>query len=181
MSLFRRGERGSAGAEQSSISQPPVKATDLFKEVLTSRWAPLLRAEGFKGSGKVYVLPDERDWVMLGFQSSTSSSAAGVKFTINLLVAGKAPYEAARERASYLSARPSPNVLGGPYRYLQRVGQLTHGADHWWWLRAGENAEPVIEEIIQVLAEIAIPKLRAEMNDQSPGPRGTFEKLAKGR
>lgn len=180
MPLFQRGERGSAGAEQSSTSQPPAKATDLFREILNSRWAPLLRAEGFKGSGKIYVLPDERDWVMLGFQSSASSSAAGVKFTINLLVAGKAPYEAARESASYLSARPSPNVRGGPYRYSQRVGQLVHGADHWWWLRAGEDAEPIIEEVIQVLSGVAIPQLRAEMNDQSPGPRGTFEKVAKG-
>jgi hypothetical protein len=121
------------------------------------------------------VLPDDRDWAMLGFQRSTSSNRKWVKFTRNLLVAGKDEYADARTRASFLSERPSPNVVGGPHRYLERVGRLTHGVDHWWYLRANEDNSALIREIIAVLRDVAVPKLRTEMADRSPGPRGTFE------
>lgn len=173
--IFSR--RQSEGQRQPAVAKGlPVKATDSFKQVVRDRWAPILREEGLKGSGRVFVLPDDRDWAMLGFQSSTSSNAEWVKFTMNLLVAGKDEYEDARTRASYLGERPSPNVVGGPHRYLERIGHLTHGADHWWYLRANEDNAALILEISTVLRDVAVPTLREQMADRSPGPRGTFER-----
>ncbi|MEV6270909.1 DUF4304 domain-containing protein [Kribbella sp. NPDC051936] len=135
---------------------------------------PALRESGFKGSGRLFVLPDDRDWVMLGFQSSSASNAEWVKFTINLLVVGKQAWDDARERSPHLSAKPSPNRIG-PHRYLQRIGHLTHGRDHWWRLYTSQDTEPLVAEILVVRHDAAVPKLRREMTDQSPGPRGTFE------
>jgi len=129
---------------------------------------------GFKGSGRNFVLPDERDWAMLGFQSSTASSAEWVKFTVNLLVVGKHAWEEAREHHPHLPPRPSPNTIG-PHRYVQRIGHLTHGGDHWWTMYGSQDPEPLTAEILEVLRDVAVPKLRQEMSDQSPGPRGTFE------
>jgi hypothetical protein len=174
MAFFKRRQEPPGDGPQT----PPVaafeKAPELFKSVLKEHWAPALRELGFKGSGRVFVIPDERDWVMLGFQSSTASNAEWVKFTINLLVVGKRAWEEARERSSYLSARPSPNTLG-PHRYAERIGYLTHGSDHWWRLYASQDTEPLVAEILAVLRDVAVPKLLQEMSDRTEGPRGAFE------
>jgi len=146
----------------------------LFKTVLRDSWAPVLREEGFQGSGRIFLIPDHRDWAMLGFQSSTASNAEWVKFTMNLMVVGKAPWEDAREEWPSLPARPSPNTLYR-HRYAERVGQLTHGRDHWWRIDAARETGPLIAEITAVLRDVAAPVLRREMADQTPGPRGAFE------
>lgn len=176
MRVFSRWQRVAPRDEPAPDRTPPAKATDLFKQIVKDQWAPVLRHEGLKGSGRVFVLPDDHDWAMLGFQSSTSSNAEWVKFTMNLLVVGKDEYEDVRTRASYLSERPSPNVVGGPHRYLERVGRMTHGVDHWWYLRANDDSSALILEIAAVLRDVAVPKLREQIADRSPGPRGTFEK-----
>jgi hypothetical protein len=103
VALFKRANRSAPAAEPAKGEQnAPAgsRATETFQQALSREWAHLLRELGFKGSGRVYVLPDENDWVMLGFQSSNASSAEGVKFTINPLVVGKAEWVEARERAS---------------------------------------------------------------------------------
>ena len=42
-----------------------LSTPELFNSVLEERRAPALRELGFKGSGRVFVIPDDRDWVML--------------------------------------------------------------------------------------------------------------------
>lgn len=176
MAIFKRSKQPPDSDPGDSQRELAERAPDLFKGLLATHWAPALRALGFKGSGRIFVLPDDRDWVMLGFQSSSASNAEWVKFTINLLVVGKQAWEEARVRSPHLSAKPSPNTIG-PHRYVQRIGKLTHGDDHWWRLYASQNTEPLITEILTVLRDVAVPKLREEMADQSPGPRGTFENV----
>jgi hypothetical protein len=58
-----------------------VIAQEASKEMLQSTIAPRLRALGFKGSGQVFELPDERFWALVGFQKSVSSDRSKVKFT----------------------------------------------------------------------------------------------------
>ncbi|MEV6272661.1 DUF4304 domain-containing protein [Kribbella sp. NPDC051936] len=110
MAFLKRKKQRASDSPQT----PPAdeRAPELFKSVLANRWAPALRESGFKASGRLFVLPDDRDWVMLGFQSSSSSNAEWVKFTINLLVVGKQAWDEARERSPHLSAKPSPNRIG---------------------------------------------------------------------
>src|SRR4051794_9336737 len=107
------------------MSEADESATECYKRLLTENFAPALRDLGFTGSGRVYVLPDERDWVMLGFQSSSASNPEWAKFTMNLLVVGKDAWTEARSRSSQLPAKPTPNEVG-PHRYRQRIGHLTH-------------------------------------------------------
>ncbi len=149
-------------------------AQDLFRTTVRDRWAPELRAQGLKGSGRIFVLPDDLDWSMLGFQTSTGSTSDVAKFTINLMVVGKGDWERARETHPWYTLRPSPNTVA-LHRYEQRLGFLTHGRDHWWLLRGdGSNLEAVVDQVLVALRDVAVPKLRAEMADRSPGPRGTF-------
>ena len=64
-------------------------AQDHFKKMLRDQIAPAMRAAGFKGAGSEYSIPDPNFLTMIGFQRSTSSNAAQVKFTLNLKVVSR--------------------------------------------------------------------------------------------
>lgn len=146
-----------------------------MSRLLKTVWGPALRDLGFTGSGKMWTLPDEQDWAMLSFQASQTSTGDAVFFAINLLVVGKSSWDEARAENGYCSMRPSPNTIAR-HRYMQRAGHLTHGEDHWWELAGdGSNEHEVCEEVLRCLRDVIVPKLKCEMVDQSPGPRGFFE------
>lgn len=149
-------------------------AQDRFTSILKDHWTPVLRELGFRGSGKIYVLPDPDDWAMLGFQGSRYSNSELLTFTINLMVVGKDDWEAARERHQSYSKRPSPNTIAR-HRYVQRIGHLLGRGDYWWSVHAdGRGESAVIEEVAAALRDTATTTLRREIADKSPGPRGTF-------
>lgn len=152
------------------------EAQERLDRLIKAVWGPVLRELGLKGSGKIWTLPDERDWAMLGFQTSSASTGAEAKFTMNLLVVGKAEWDAMRTTAA-LAAKPSPNTIA-LHRFAERAGQLTHGRDHWYRLAGdGCNEQQVGTEVGDNLRNIIVPKLRSELVDQSPGPRGGFAPL----
>ncbi|GAA2156089.1 hypothetical protein GCM10009844_44000 [Nocardioides koreensis] len=156
------------------------EAQERLDRLLKTVWGPALRDLGFKGSGKVWTLPDENDWAMLGFQTSQASTADEAKFTINLMVVGKTAWDEARTRNSFYSGKPSPNTIAH-HRYVQRAGHLTHGRDHWWRLAGdGRNEQHIRDEVLDNLLNVIVPKLKSEMADQTPGPRGTFEGVGRG-
>ena len=151
------------------------EAQSRFTNLIKSVWGPALRDMGFTGSGRVWTLPDERDWAMIGFQTSQASSGDLAKFTINMLVVGKRAWQEARASRSYYSVKPSPNRIA-LHRYVQRAGFLSHGRDHWWLLDGdGGNERQIGDEVLGVLRDLVVPKLRREMADQTPGPRGTSQ------
>lgn len=112
---------------------------------------------------------------MLGFQGSQFNGGEAFKFTINLLVVGKEAWADGRRRNSFYAPKPSPNTLG-EHRFAQRAGHLIDGKDHWWTLSAdGANAPAIDSEVLSAIRTTLAPKLRSEMLDQRPGPRGLFE------
>jgi len=117
---------------------------------------------------------------MLGFQTSQASTGDEAKFTVNLMVVGKAAWDEASSRHRHYPAKPSPNTIA-LHRYVQRAGHLTHGHDHWWRLAGdGNNESQIGEEVLNALRDVIAPKLIREMTDQTPGPRGTFENVKRG-
>ena len=160
-------------------------AQDAFKRLMRDAVAPALRAEGLRGSGSVYVLPNPTYWAQVGFQKSTSSSRDAVKFTIKLKVTDKewwdeqrrdhsplkdrpppdsdnATWDALRLERSVYPARPSVNISGDGRS--QRIGDLMPEtkADHWWVLTA-DNAEDVVEGALRALLSHGLPWLRQEI------------------
>lgn len=95
-----------------------MTAQDAYRTALRDVVAPALREMGFKGSGKLYRLDDEKYWARLGFQSSASNSAERVKFTLNMLVADKHAWASSRDERPYLPEVPSPNVGYGRLVWL---------------------------------------------------------------
>lgn len=148
--------------------------------LIKTTWGPALRELGFTGSGKVWTLPDEHDWAMLGFQTSQASTGDEATFTINLMVVGKAAWMEARASHSFYSEKPSPNVIA-LHRYVQRAGFVTHDHDHWWRLAGdGSNEQQVGNELLAALRDLLAPKLESEMPNRTPGPRGTFANVKQG-
>jgi hypothetical protein len=138
-------------------------AQEAFKEMLRSAIAPALRALGFKGSGQTFELADERFWAFLGFQKSLSSDRSVVKFTVNLCVIDKAQYSKAREEASYLPAKPTPNVRGGP-GWWERIGEvLPQRHDLWWMLREGDPTVALAKQVVLAIEAHGLPAMRARM------------------
>jgi uncharacterized protein DUF4304 len=142
-----------------------VTAQDVFKVMIQWIVAPALRELGFKGSGHVFELPDERFWVLLGFQRSRASDRFRVKFTINLYVVGKGKYAEARNEASYLPRRPTPSISNGP-GWWRRIGQLVPGArgDLWWTISERDRPRHVAEQVLQTVTEYGLPAMRAQMS-----------------
>jgi hypothetical protein len=139
-------------------------AQDAFKEMLRSAIAPALRAHGFKGSGQTFELADERFWALLGFQKSRGSDRSMVKFTVNLCVIDKAKYSKAQEKASFLPAKPTPNMRGGP-GWWKRIGEVfPQRHDLWWTLRDGDATPAHAQQVLLAIEGHGLPAMRARMH-----------------
>jgi hypothetical protein len=141
-----------------------VTAQETYAAMLREQVAPRLRALGFLGSGSAYRLPDEAVWRRLGFQKDRYSTAEAVRFTVNLSVADKARWAAARVREPWIGARPSGNTryaLPAETFRAVRIGQLMPGRrDTWWEVVAGRDTTRLAAEVAAAIAAYALPWLR---------------------
>jgi hypothetical protein len=141
-----------------------MTAQETYAAMLRGQIAPRLRALGFQGSGAVYRLPDAAVWRQIGFQRSRSSTAAVVRFTINLTRADKARWEAARVRDPWIGARPSGSTryaLPPEVHQAVRIGQLMPGpGDIWWEVVAGQDTTTLAEAVVGAIERYAVAWLR---------------------
>ena len=129
--------------------------------MLRDRIAPALRTLGFKGSGPVFSLPNEKHHAMLGFQKSVSSTASEIRFTVNALVVSKDAWKKAREEWSYIPQRPSPNASWGDFVWQSRMGHLLpEREDAWWRLSASADVERLAGELVDAIQEYMLPEIR---------------------
>jgi hypothetical protein len=148
-------------------------AQETFSRMLRELVAPALRDLGFKGSGQVFELPAEGAWALLGFQKSVGSHKGEVKFTINLVVAQKEKWAAARQERPYLPVRPSANAKYGSYAWCQRIGSVhPRRKDHWWRLSADSDGRALAHEVVDWIARYALPAFRVHLSD-SPAQGGS--------
>jgi hypothetical protein len=117
-----------------------MRAEELFRTMLRDHVAPRLCRLGLKGSGQRYGLRTERgDSALLGFQQDAASTAAHVRFTINLEVAHGS----------------------GPVEWRAQIGSLFDDPhDHWWTIRADEDVVAVADHVLWMIRERALPELR---------------------
>src|SRR5262245_58403044 len=127
-----------------------MSAQEAFALMMRGQVAPALRELGLKGSGQAFSIRSEQHWALIGFQKSTASNAAGLKFTINLQVVPRDSWAKAAEEQPWLGAKPSPNVIGSvPGGWWQRIGGLLSTADdHWWRIEPDRPTQTVGEEVI---------------------------------
>jgi dihydrofolate reductase len=92
---------------------------------------------------------------------------AYVQFTINLIVVGRASWDAMRQERPHLPERPSAGVLFGGAVAQTRIGVLTtEGEDKWWRIYDGVDQKAVAADVIHDVRAFALPWLRARIDEQ---------------
>jgi uncharacterized protein DUF4304 len=140
-------------------------AQEAFGDLMREHIAPGLRRLGFKGSGRIYQIPDEERWVQLGIQRSLRSDAREIRFTINVAMVGRRAWDAARHEHPYLPKRPSPNVRYGDYVWSKRVGTLMPaGNDHWWRITPETDLAKLARDVLTMVSKHVLPPLQHEVS-----------------
>jgi hypothetical protein len=148
-------------------------AQEQFAELIRKHVAPALRQLGFKGSGQVYVLPDDAAWILVGFQRSVSSNRARIRFTINLTVANKQKWADLRAQSKDWSdpypERPAPSTFYGKGIWQRRIGDLLpRHADHWWELQPDTDLREIALDVFESVRDFGLPALRARLASGEP-------------
>ena len=138
--------------------------------MLRDRVVPALRTLGFKGSGRAFALPSDDYRALVGFQASSFSHRAAVRFTVNLTVASRAAWAEAQKKWSCLGEKPTVgveySVLAGDESVLWvgRIGGLLPlGLDYWWDVQAGSDTTNVADEVVAAIRYYALPAIRERM------------------
>jgi hypothetical protein len=135
----------------------------MVKDVLS----PGFRELGLKGSGGRYSWAAPGFWALLSLQKSAYSDAAEIQFTVNLLVASKAQWEAARAARPYLPERPSAGTVYGEPAVQERIGMIHRDrADKWWRLYAGVDETAVTDDVLHDVRDFAIPWLKQQVESR---------------
>lgn len=149
-----------------------LPATALLGHVLRHLVGPRLRELGLRGTTQHWTLPNPaRDYALLAFQRSRWNDSTEAQFTVNLRVTRRAQWQAAVAGSPWLGPRPSATAEGGP-GWDSRLGMLLDPAvDRWWTLRSAADAPGVVDDVVHLVREVALPHLRARLADgQRPGP-----------
>ena len=136
-----------------------MSAQETLARMLREEVAPELRRWGMRGSGRNFELPDPRAFLLVGIQSSTSSTADEVRFTVNLAVIDRAQWDA--ERAPWWPERPTA-TSGLGIRWSRRLPFLLaeYARDHWWTVRANEDTAAIAGEVLAALRDHGLPEVR---------------------
>jgi len=126
--------------------------------MLRDEFAPALRARGLKGSGSTYVLPDEINWLQIGFQSSRWNSSDRVKFTVNLSVVEKDVWTRLAGERGYAGI-PNPHTMYFGGIGARRLGTLAFGEDRWWDVTTSSTSAAA--EVLEAIDRVGIPFLRS--------------------
>lgn len=134
---------------------------DVYAALMKTAFAPALREAGFRGSNGRFELPSPTHWVQLGFQKSSYSDGQVVQFTINLSVIRREEWDEQIATKPYLGKRPTPTVTYGAWAVQARIGHLTpDGADKWWRIVRGIDADPVRDDVLADVLSYGVPWLR---------------------
>lgn len=128
-------------------------AQDKFTAMLVGEVAPWLKPRGFRRRDGTFRRRQGGAWQIVNFQRNQYSTAALVRFTINLGVS-----------LDVLNERPSWRSRGWPLEYecdfRERLGQLYKGQDHWWKVRPLMPMRATVKDVLSAL-EVALPWLDA--------------------
>ena len=118
-----------------------------------------MKSLGFTGSGSTFTWPSESSFSQIGLQKSQFSDRDELKFTMNVTVADKTVWEAARVAKPYLSTKPAPNRFYGTFIWQRRIGKLLpSNEDLWWTLRANDDWKHVSEAVVSAVTGYVIPE-----------------------
>jgi hypothetical protein len=135
----------------------------VYADLMKTRFAPALRGVGLMGSRGRFELPSPSFWAQLGFQKSAYSDSAELQFTVNLSVVSREVWAEQTSASPRLEKKPRPSTFYGSWVEQVRIGELTpSGEDLWWRLVRGDDPDPLAEQVVSTLLELAVPWLVAK-------------------
>lgn len=127
-------------------------------EIIRRGLADLLKAHGFKKSGRNWHRAEGENWLIVNVQASTSNIGVSGKFTINLGV-----YVAAVELLSgqaVIAGKPTePQAT-----VRERLGVLAHGNDSWWTIEQDSDLNTVAADLVEKMLSLGLPWLHAHLD-----------------
>jgi hypothetical protein len=139
-------------------------AQDVLRELLKIHVGPALRAAGFAGSGQDFHKRAGGNWAAINVQRDRYSTAAELRFTVNLGTASTV----VRLEDGYAADEPAREIV---CHWRTRLGALLPEArDRWWTVRTGMRPEAIMElggTLARMLDDTAIPKLDAMASDEA--------------
>jgi hypothetical protein len=141
-----------------------VTAQDEFRVLVRDHLGPSLRARGWKGSGANWLRPHPTHWVLIGWQRSSWSDAAALRFTGNLKVIAKDAWDAEGVPAGRVPARPSTSTYWW-VGWEERLGEFVpdSGGDRWWSVRPGDDLAAIAREVIGALDAHGLPAIEQQL------------------
>jgi len=122
-------------------------------EVIKLGFADLLKAHGFKKTGRNWHRADGENWLIVNAQASSSNSGENGKFVVNLGVYAAAVAALAGEAP----------IDGKPKEYdstiRERLGSLAYGEDHWWAIESGSNLDLISADLVEKMLSVGFPWL----------------------
>lgn len=151
-----------------------MQAKDLVKLLVREQLDPLLRSEGFRGSGQSWRLEHPSgNAALIYVQRSKWNTADRVEFLISLAVASKVGWDwkLSREPERGPTARPSALYVNDFPLWL-RIGapcRRAGGGCAWWTISTGMRLAPLAASVGQALRGQALPLLRDHLTDAALG------------
>lgn len=121
-----------------------------YKKAILAVLAEVLGPAGFRKSGSVFKRSRADVVHLLSLQSSTESTAATLRVTVNLAIWIEA----------LADERSKPDVSASQWR--QRIGFLLPGhQDHWWIVRSDDEVLSVASQIRSAVVKHGLPALES--------------------
>jgi hypothetical protein len=132
-------------------------AQDHLRVALRDILAPVLRSNGFKGSGRNFRRTnDHGDWAVVNVQSSSFGTSAEASCAVNLALAPR-PWI---EWLSHLNGHPPPMTVGEQHGlYRDRLRPPGVRSDYWWRVDSEATARTAAEEMVELLQSTGLPTL----------------------
>ena len=129
-------------------------------QVLNDKIGEFLKPLGFKKKNSTFYKIDDNNFGLVDIQKSKSSSKESILFTINLGVCSGA----IRNYFDEYSALPEISEC----HWQKRIGfLLDQNNDHWWQIDSVSEIESLMENLIAVLKERALPEIDKNLSDNS--------------
>ncbi|WP_267550212.1 DUF4304 domain-containing protein [Rhizobium rhizogenes] len=124
-------------------------------EVIKLGFADLLKAHGFRKSGRNWHRADGENWLIVNVQASSGNFGESGKFTVNLGIY----FAAVASLAGQTPISGKPREMDSTLR--ERLGTLAYGRDHWWAIEAGSNLNSISDDLVEKMRSFGMPWLES--------------------
>jgi hypothetical protein len=141
-----------------------VSPQTLFKEMLRDEVAPMLRHNGFKGSGTHFEKFENDYRASIEFQKDRHNTPHSLSFTVNLAVVNDHALSelnaaAKRTREEWASEAIVIPVCG---TWHARIGHVMGLNDTWWTIKDEASARRVLRDVLAAFLDHALPAIDRE-------------------